>query len=103
MEQVPVGHLDSMCISIRKIDEDDSSVCYEFLSDYWIADPEHQGKSKIYATYKGIILADKQSQECVVLEAMPHDDGRVSARAMAVITRYLRRAEYPDKTMFASG
>ena len=92
-----------MCIPIVKLAEDETPVSYQFQSNYWIKDPDYAGRSKIHATYHGEILCDKTSRECVVVTAMPHDDGLVARRAIRAICKHLERDEYPDETMWASG
>ncbi len=92
-----------MCIPIRKVAEDDSTVTYRFESAFWTRDPEQPTRRKVYAVYHGEILADKLTKDCLVIKEMPFDKGRVSSRALHVIRRHIERAEYPDETMFASG
>ena len=100
---IPAGHLDSMCIPIRKVAEDDTTVTYRFESDYWVKNPEYPSRHKIYCTYYGEILVDKDTKECVVATAMPHDTGKVSSRALRAVVGHVERGAYPATTMWACG
>ncbi|MBN2267735.1 MAG: hypothetical protein JW725_05370 [Candidatus Babeliaceae bacterium] len=99
----PNGHLDVMHIPIRKIGEDNSTVTYQFESNFWIQDPEIPSRNAVYAVYSGEILVHKDTQECVVIHEMPFDTGGVSSRALRAIKKRIEHGEYPDKTAWSSG
>ena len=98
----PVGHLDPMCIPIVKLAEDETP--YR-ISSIELLDQRTRlcGAQQNTCDYHGEILCDKTSRECVVVTAMPHDDGLVARRAIRAICKHLERDEYPDETMWASG
>ena len=96
--------LDSMCIPIVKIDEDDSAAIYEFTSTIWIADPEHIGRTKAAGIAVGTLTIDKMTGVASLLEPMSGDHGdKRYFRACRVLSRHFADGSLPDQTMFACG
>lgn len=100
---IPAGNLDSMCIPIRKVSEDATTVTYRFESDYWVKNSECPSRNEVYCTFFGEILTDKDTKECVVVTPMPHDTGMVSSRALRKVAEHVERGDYPLVTMWAAG
>jgi hypothetical protein len=96
--------IDSMCIPITKIDEDDSAVIYQFSATIWTGALEHPGRAKDTGTATGTLAIDKLTGAATLLDAMPNDDGdKRYLRACRVLARHFADGDLPDRTMFACG
>lgn len=97
-------HLDTQCVGIVKVSEDDESADYIFYCDVWVRSEALRGRLKLYQTNFGRVKIIKVNGDVKVIDPMLDDiRGRRASATAFKLRQHWKQGNFPQATIWASG